>query len=132
MSNLNRDPYEPIPSTHPAAPQRYFTVQGEGTFPLDMLRHDRAWAVTGIEGNAQRTVICGTVSANGNVPTDGRWASFGWTVMRREIPPPTEILASRKPVTEKVIQVVPDGHGNFEAVAATPDSYDPERANIFE
>jgi hypothetical protein len=131
MSNLNRDPYVPPLVRNPSAKRRYFTVQGEGTFPLDMLRYDVAWAVTGIEGHAQRTVICGTLAGNGTVPTAERWASFGWIVTRKNIPPPTEILSKPQPAAEKVIQVVPKD-GKFEAVATAPDTYDPERVNIFE
>jgi hypothetical protein len=92
MRSFDRDPYEPLPTKRP----RYFVVRGSGTFPLDMLRYDSAWAVSGIGevADEERAVVCACVSAR--VLTTERWLSFGWEVTRKNIPPPTAILGPRE------------------------------------
>lgn len=77
-----RDPYEPL-SGDLRAP-RYFIVKGSGPFPHDMLRYDRAWAVSGIDRTDKpsymqgpRSVVCATRQRS--CPTTKRWRSFGWT-----------------------------------------------------
>jgi len=66
-----------------------FTVEGRGDFPLDMLRYDRCFPRTGMD--------CDTITYTGEVrqvtlvalnrvnrfwaPTEGRWLSFGWSVV---------------------------------------------------
>lgn len=68
-----------------------FTVQGKGSFPLDMLRYDQCWPERGDDvseieerrsyGDGLRNVrligVCST-------PTVGRWSSFGWQVIKVE------------------------------------------------
>lgn len=79
---------------------RYFVVEGDGDFPVDMLRYDVAWAITGI-GHPQdclqprRSVVCATITRSKLVPTEGRWSSFGWVVKERHIRPPYELLQGR-------------------------------------
>lgn len=58
----------------------YFTVVGDGPFPIDMLRHGRCWPAEGKEsaqiesGPATRAVmLCGL-----DAPDWGRWHSMGW------------------------------------------------------
>lgn len=61
-----------------------YVVTGKGTFPTDMLRHDQSWPASSRDvdllhmSDERRTVKLRTYSRF-NV-TDGRWASFGWTV----------------------------------------------------
>lgn len=58
-----------------------YVVEGDGDFPIDMLRFDLCWPAT--ERDAMVVGYRGkrTVMIRGlKVPTEGRWASFGWTV----------------------------------------------------
>lgn len=61
-----------------------FAVEGRGTFPIDMLRHDLAWPRTELDsemlecGRGLRTVQL--VSASLTLPTIRRWNSYGWEV----------------------------------------------------
>lgn len=70
-----------------------FTVEGSGSFPIDMLRYDACWPATQadvstvessflsvrLRGPGPRKV---TVETNGaRRPTRDRWASFGWAVI---------------------------------------------------
>lgn len=64
-----------------------FTVRGRGEFPWDMLRSDEAFPVTYEDGwrmahcrENHREVSLRTHRRGG--PTEARWASFGWTVIR--------------------------------------------------
>ena len=67
-------------------PIRKYLVEGRGSFPIDMLRYDRAWPSTESDaGTIDRSfhsrlrpqvVILEGLSK----PTVGRWASFGWEV----------------------------------------------------
>jgi hypothetical protein len=75
-------------------PIYWFTVTGRGLFPIDMLRYDMAWPATdedavkivgadfGYDGDGAprhpRSIRLGCAQTHG--PTDGRWASFGWTL----------------------------------------------------
>jgi hypothetical protein len=84
------DPYAPRQG---AGRTYYFTVKGRGAFPHDMLRYDKAWAVTGIDRandgpylQGERTVVLATHDRA--VPTIGRWESFGWQVVDRRIDKP--------------------------------------------
>lgn len=71
-----------------AIPRTYtFTVTGEGPFPFDMLRHDRATPKSERDSNAlERTTYprergphrITLISAK--APTEPRWGSFGWAV----------------------------------------------------
>lgn len=85
--------HKPLPRTGrgKAKEPYYFEVHGDGFFPTDMLRHDRAWAVTGMDSppatpdglwpaQKHRTVI---VASWRHELTDDRWASFGWVVVER-------------------------------------------------
>jgi hypothetical protein len=65
-----------------------FTVSGRGLFPLDMLRYDCCYPaspqdVNSMDGRARREVTL--VAANPVAPTTGRWASFGWDVIKEEV-----------------------------------------------
>lgn len=60
-----------------------FIVQGEGNFPLDMLRFDVCYPYQGkdvqaLKGRGNREV---ELASHRKCTTD-RWASFGWTVIR--------------------------------------------------
>lgn len=90
----------PARSRAMAAAQRqlwYFTVQGTGPFPIDMLRYDRCWPAS--EGS-DSVALAATFDLRGgglpyeapyntrsvcliglDQPTEGRWASFGWKVL---------------------------------------------------
>ena len=90
-----RDPYAPIPPVNGRKRRvRYFTVRGRLLFPVDMLRYDRAWAVSGIgtpddQSRDPRLVVCATTSSSRRVPTEDRWVSFGWEVIDRNIEKPS-------------------------------------------
>lgn len=66
-----------------------FTVRGSHEFPWDMLRYDRCWPasedqVTSLAPYHRSSTFTWVrnVKLKGlNEPTDGRWASFGWTVV---------------------------------------------------
>ena len=82
------DPYEPR-GPHTKRP-RYFIVRGSGEFPVDMLRYDKAWALTGVgEPGAfrhpARDVVCASGDGHILVPSEGRWESFGWQVVERSM-----------------------------------------------
>ncbi len=79
---------------------RHFKVRGRGEFPLDMLRYDQCWPRTGFDaeiiapryemspreglGTREVSLAKHTSLKHGNVATMGRWASFGWTVVKEE------------------------------------------------
>jgi hypothetical protein len=63
-----------------------FTVKGNGLFPIDMLRYDRACpldesASSNIDGRDSREVNLLMFSPTVAGPTEGRWKSFGWNVL---------------------------------------------------
>lgn len=74
-----------------------FVVEGVFPFPIDMLRYDQCFPVTGndaaeIEASINRerdaegkrrkfSVKLTTVSHAGLYPTTARWESFGWKVV---------------------------------------------------
>lgn len=65
-----------------------FTVRGGGEFPLDMLRYDNAVPATTEDAmraqnrTGTREVRLDRWSPNPDpLPTYGRWASFGWSVV---------------------------------------------------
>ena len=73
-----------------------FKVSGRGTFPFDMLRYDHCWPIDDTlamdydvrfnEDNAIRTVtLARHVELKSTEPTDGRWSSFGWPVVRGSV-----------------------------------------------
>ena len=56
-----------------------FGVEGDGKFPIDMLRYDSCWPHSSIDVDAfnrkgRRTITLASYSA----PTIARWESFGW------------------------------------------------------
>lgn len=68
-----------------------YTVTGVGEFPMDMLRYDASWPSRGEDVTAITQSLMRrrtdkrheryTVRLNAlRAPTEGRWASFGWTV----------------------------------------------------
>lgn len=68
-----------------------FTVHGAGKFPLDMLRYDECWPLTGEDAAAiasgdrhHRSITLVTENRSG--PTQGRWGSFSWPVLRTRYP----------------------------------------------
>jgi hypothetical protein len=64
-----------------------FQVQGNGEFPVDMLRYDSCWpareATDSIAISAShRAKVSRTITLIGlREPTEGRWKSFGWKVL---------------------------------------------------
>lgn len=93
--SLKDDPYRPRNLGRENANEKvyYFVVKGTGSFPLDMLRYDNAWARTGVDhrnrhamDQPERTVICATHDSH--APTVGRWQSFGWSVTDRRVERP--------------------------------------------
>jgi hypothetical protein len=68
-----------------------FVVEGKGTFPIDMLRHDvanpaDAEAVEGIQ-NVDRVKGSRQIrlrTARYRYITSDRWNSFGWTVLEEK------------------------------------------------
>lgn len=66
-----------------------FPVEGNGVFPLDMLRYDACWPYTESQDSTAlggawhdaklRRVVLQTNSPT--APTEGRWKSFGWRVV---------------------------------------------------
>jgi hypothetical protein len=65
----------------------FFTVEGAGEFPFDMLRYDACWPrdegldsykLSGFEHGLRRIVL---VTHREIAPTVGRWESFGWRVI---------------------------------------------------
>lgn len=67
------------------------TVEGQGTFPIDMLRYDRCVPSDGEDAHKvgaysleKRRVQLQMYSANKEGATEGRWASFGWKVIAQE------------------------------------------------
>lgn len=70
-----------------------FTVLGTGHFPLDMLRYDACWPMTGEDVCSMVLVSRNRPSeaspirmASHRAPTVDRWASFGWKVIAQEKP----------------------------------------------
>lgn len=70
----------------------HFTVEGRGTFPVDMLRYDTCWPrsqedTAKLERVSRRQHLRDdrpvriALSSNGRPPTAARWASFGWKVI---------------------------------------------------
>ena len=67
--------------------QRY-TVEGDGTFPFDMLRYDQAWVKKECDiyklseqYTGKRSVPLLRFSFNGAGPNKARWKSFLWRVV---------------------------------------------------
>lgn len=63
---------------------KVFTVEGRGTFPLDMLRYDACWPYSsedvckmGDDVKERRSIRLTTGSDNS--PCIGRWNSFMWS-----------------------------------------------------
>lgn len=70
----------------------FFTVEGVGAFPYDMLRYDYAWpvsehddvpklAVDWSSNNGLKKRRVRLMSREANTPTVDRWRSFGWAVI---------------------------------------------------
>lgn len=71
-----------------------FTVEGRGQFPVDMLRYDACWpdssedvfALTVERGDIEEFTTTRKIhlrkwaTSAKELPTKGRWASFGWRV----------------------------------------------------
>lgn len=66
-----------------------FAVMGKGIFPLDMLRYDQCFPMSGADVEKMedgdyreiRTVRLCACSHVNYQPTEGRWSSFGWPVV---------------------------------------------------
>ena len=67
-----------------------FTVEGRGSFPIDMLRYDSCWPAS--ESRDSFEITASTRPRSGRMkrritllglrePTVGRWESFGWNVV---------------------------------------------------
>ncbi len=70
------------------AKRKQFTVEGFGSFPIDMLRHDSCWPATSNdasciehEGNRRRITLLTDMP---QYPTHGRWSSFLWPVVEED------------------------------------------------
>lgn len=62
-----------------------FTVEGEGHFPIDMLRYDRAWPKSEADSSAiPQAYRKRQVRLIGEHVTAGRWNSFNWKVIKSE------------------------------------------------
>lgn len=68
--------------------RRWFTVEGAGQFPFDMLRYDHCWPLS--EGYDSGRLACDhgaelrrvvLATDNPSAPTIGRWESFTWQVV---------------------------------------------------
>lgn len=62
---------------------KVFTVEGRGTFPLDMLRYDACWPYSGDDvckmgDDVKERRSIRLVTGSDNSPTHGRWSSFMW------------------------------------------------------
>lgn len=60
----------------------FFTVVGDGEFPIDMLRYDKCWPNSShdtslVNRQGERRIECRGLTG----PTPARWTSFGWTVV---------------------------------------------------
>lgn len=70
-----------------------FTVEGPYPFPVDMLRYDRCWPEReGIDTGAIARALDSAIQRRDRVtligldhPTEGRWRSFGWSVISKEM-----------------------------------------------
>lgn len=69
---------------------KQFTVSGRGTFPIDMLRYDRAYPASEQEaGKIERSFQRGQTgmynvtlkTSDPTAPTVGRWESFNFNVV---------------------------------------------------
>lgn len=71
-----------------------FTVEGNGEFPIDMLRYDHAWpehehpdsynvAMRYDDGGEKYLKLrrVSLLTDSPNAPTEGRWQSFTWRVV---------------------------------------------------
>jgi hypothetical protein len=84
---LTRATGEHRPDRHALQPARY-VVRGALPFPLDMLRYDAAWPASEHDSGLIRQSVEHETRGPVEVviyarrrPTDGRWQSFGWTVL---------------------------------------------------
>jgi len=70
-----------------------FLVRGTGHFPYDMLRYDGCWPSTSddvlemtYESRESRVVkLTRYTRTKKEMPTTGRWTSFGWNVVKDSI-----------------------------------------------
>ena len=63
-----------------------FKVEGSGVFPLDMLRYDECWPLSGadsgiIHESGKRIVELRGLDPSGGRPTRWRWLSFMWPLV---------------------------------------------------
>lgn len=63
-----------------------YYVSGKGVFPVDMLRHDRCWPADGdsvamFDIRDKRSIRLKSYQ----MPAEGRWLSFGWSVGRDKL-----------------------------------------------
>ena len=75
-----------------------YEVEGQGTFPFDMLRYDGSYPARGEDATlldtryfrpdevrAVRRIRLRCSNAGSTTPEVDRWASFGWSVVRDSI-----------------------------------------------
>lgn len=71
-----------------------FTVNGNKTFPLDMLRYDACWPADSetidsisisYRDREDYTTPRSARFLSTRKPTEGRWASFSWPVIKTEL-----------------------------------------------
>jgi hypothetical protein len=88
--------------------RQVFKVKGHGSFPLDMLRYDQCWphsgasvgaiersqdegfGLSGIGGppdepGPREVTLVRHVDDKHRLPTEGRWDSFGWKVVKGSV-----------------------------------------------
>ncbi len=71
-----------------------FTVEGRSDFPVDMLRYDNCYPDTSEdavnmlsdEPEPRQVKLRRLVFNKTQMPTEGRWSSFGWKVVKTEPP----------------------------------------------
>lgn len=74
-----------------------YTVEGDGRFPVDMLRYDQSFpdseldagkiynSVLGVSLVKHQITLGRYVQSKNNLPKEVRWASFGWYVVPKSI-----------------------------------------------
>lgn len=68
-----------------------FTVEGNGPFPIDMIRHDRCWPASQEQVTAlaphSRSILYGEPRRvelrSHSEPNEGRWRSFQWQIVEQ-------------------------------------------------
>lgn len=72
-----------------------YTVRGNGSFPIDMLRYDSSFPASEVDSHAierdgiteegREVTVAHYSNRKGWLPTFGRWESFGWRVKKGSV-----------------------------------------------